>query len=91
MNRKEAVIVLKEIFDKCKYLNGTYMALIPPNASSLLSQGYQVYIKASFDAETQKIIQKILEKYNCILLLEKEDVAIIYEPETKKMDCQIAN
>jgi hypothetical protein len=84
LDRKEAVLVLREIFEKCTLFDGTYLALMPPNSASLLSEGYQVHLKIPIDKETQACMQQIAEKYNCTLYTinkSGEDVAIIYRPK----------
>jgi hypothetical protein len=82
LNRKEAVQVLKEMFEECTLFDGTYIALMPPNSANLLSHGYQVHIKVPIDNRTQQCMQKIAEKNKCTLIIKnKEDVAIIYRPK----------
>ncbi len=84
LNRKEAVLVLREIFEECTLFDGQYLSLMPPNAAGLLSEGYQVHIKVPIDKETQDCMQQVAKKYNCALSLinrHGEDVAIIYRPK----------
>ncbi|MBE3116128.1 hypothetical protein IMZ68_02900, partial [Candidatus Bathyarchaeota archaeon] len=57
MKREEAILVLKELFDKCTNLDGHYLEVIPPKASKDISLGYQIQIKAALDEETRTCMQ----------------------------------
>ena len=86
LNREDAILVLREIFDKCTLFDGTYLSLVPPNAASFLSQGYQVHIKIGLDDETrscmQDILDHILEKHGLALNEEeKKESVIIFKPK----------
>ena len=84
LNRKEAVLVLKEMFEECTLFDGQYLALMPPNSAGLLSHGYQVHLKIPINKETQDCMQRVAKKYNCALsTINKngEDVAVIYRPK----------
>jgi hypothetical protein len=84
LDRKEAVLVLREIFKNCTLFDGQYIALMPPNSASLLSEGYQVHIKVPFDQKTQECMKQVSEKYHCCLSFSNrsgDDVAIICRPK----------
>jgi hypothetical protein len=84
LNRKQAVVLLKEIFERCTLFDGNYLALMPPDSEGLLSQGYQVHLKVPIDKETQACMEQIAEKYSCCLHFinrSGEDLAIIYRPK----------
>ena len=86
LNRDEAVLVLKEIFEECTLFDGNYIALMPPNAAGLLSKGYQVHLKVPIDKETQGCMQQVAKKYNCAVSMinrNGDDVAIIYRPRNR--------
>jgi hypothetical protein len=76
----EAVSVLREVFEKCTLLDGTYVSLVPPNSVNELSLGYQVHIKAPIDEMAQMCIEKILNTHGLVLRVENERV-IIYRPK----------
>ena len=80
MKREEAILVLKELFEKCTNLDGHYLELIPPNAASLLSGGYQIQIKAILDEETRTCMQDVLMKYQLTIKVEEANSFIIYRP-----------
>jgi hypothetical protein len=84
LNRKEAVLLLKEIFEQCTLFDGQYLSLMPPNAAGLLSEGYQIHLKVPIDQKTQDCMKQVSEKYSCCLSFinrNGEDVAIIYRPK----------
>jgi hypothetical protein len=63
LKREEAISVLKELLDGCRGLDGHYLELEPPSASSSTQGGYQIIIKLALDVETQKCILNILKKH----------------------------
>lgn len=80
MKREEAILVLKDLFDKCTNLDGHYLEVIPPSASKDMSLGYQIQIKATLDEETRTCMQDVLMKYQLTIKVEEEDSFIIYSP-----------
>jgi hypothetical protein len=78
LNRIEAVSVLKEIFEKCTLLDGSYVSLVPPNNTNLPTQGYQVHIKAPVDEMAHMCIQKLLDEHRLTMKMEN-DLIIIYQ------------
>lgn len=80
MNRNEAIAILKEVFEKCKLLDGTYVSLMPPNSADLESQGYQIHIKTPIDEMAKMCMEKILNN-NRLSLKTENDLAIIYRPK----------
>jgi len=80
LKREEAILVLKELFEKCTNLDGHYLELLPPNASGKMSGGYQIEIKATLDEETRTCMQDILIKYQLTIKIQDEDSFIIYRP-----------
>jgi hypothetical protein len=80
LKREEAILVLKELFDKCTNLDGHYLEVIPPKASKDMSLGYQIHIKATLDEETRTCMQDVLMKYQLTIKVEEEDSFIIYSP-----------
>lgn len=80
MKREEAILVLKELFDKCTTLDGHYLEVIPPKAASKLSGGYQIQIKTILDEETRTCMQDILMKNHLTIKIEESDSFTIYRP-----------
>jgi len=63
LKREEAILVLKELLDNCRGLDGHYLELAPPLASTSTLEGYQIIIKTALDTETKKCIQDLLMKH----------------------------
>jgi hypothetical protein len=60
LKRSEAVLVLKELLDKCKCLDGHAVELVPPATST---EGYQIIIKGVIEGETMRHINDILVEH----------------------------
>jgi hypothetical protein len=80
LKRDEAILILNEIFGRCTSIDGRYLALMPPNASNLLSAGYQIVIKTDLDEETRSCMQDILIKNRLSIKVREQDEFIIYRP-----------
>ncbi len=79
MERHEAVLVLKELFGKIARLEGKSVALMPPDADSVLADGYQIHIKAKVEDEMLSQIEHALD--GCCLKIRKENnLIVIYKP-----------
>ena len=83
LKREEAIIVLKELFDQCTTLEGHYLELLPPDASNLLSGGYQIVIKTTLDEVTRNCMQDVLIKYHLTIKIPDAQTFIIYKPLQK--------
>jgi hypothetical protein len=84
LKREEAIIVLKELFEKCTTLDGHYLEILPPNASSSMSSGYQVVIKTALDEETRNCMQDVLIKYHLTIKVLDPETFVIYKPHQEK-------
>ena len=80
LKREEAILVLKELFEKCTNLDGHYLELLPPDASKRMSGGYQIQIKATLDEETRNCMQDVLMKNHLTIKIEEADSFTIYRP-----------
>ena len=80
MEREEAILLLKELFEKCTFLDGQYLALMPPGYDIALSKGYQIKIKTPLDEETRNCMQDVLMKYHLSIKITEPDGFIIYRP-----------
>ena len=80
LKREEAILVLKELFEKCTLLDGRYLALMPPHATTLMSKGYQILIKTPLDEETRNCMQDVLMKNHLTIKITEPDTFVIYRP-----------
>ena len=84
LKREEAISVLKELFEKCTFLDGHYLSLLPEGYEGLISKGYQILIKTPLDEETRICMQDILIKYQLTIKIIEEGTFVIYRPVTVK-------
>jgi hypothetical protein len=80
LKREEAILVLKELFEKCTTLDGHYLELLPPEASTMMSGGYQIVIKTVLDEYTRNCMQDVLMKYHLTIKVQDEQTFTIYKP-----------
>ena len=82
LKREEAVLILKEIFDKCTLYDGSWVALMPPNSANILAHGYQVHLKVPLDEQSRSCMQDVLQKYELAMMVkENEGLTVIYKPK----------
>jgi len=83
LKREEAMLVLKEIFDKCTLYDGSWVALMPPNSANVLAHGYQLHLKVPLDEQSRSCMQDVLQKYDLAMMFkENEGLTVIYKPKT---------
>lgn len=83
MNRKQAVTVIKDIFDTCYSMEGKSLKLLPPKADNTLSKTCQIHIQANDDPFLKSCVERIASEYN--LAVKQEDgFLIIYKPYPSK-------
>lgn len=81
MNRQEAVDLLKEISDTCGSLREQGIALMPPDADSVLSHGYQLHIFAEVSEESIVCLKEVIKKRKLQLnLVQEKNLLVIYRP-----------
>ncbi len=80
LKREEAISVIKELFEKCTFLDGHYLALMEAGYAGLMTKGYQILIKTPIDEQTRNCMQDILMKYKLTIKVQEEDAFIIYRP-----------
>jgi hypothetical protein len=90
LKREEAILLTKEILDKCVGLDGHGFELVPPIPPTA---GYQIIIKGILDQETKQHVQTILTKHQLTSQTgsfwrtkrspnkTEPDILIIYKPK----------
>lgn len=82
MRTVEAVNMVKEISTSCASLKPYVIAITPPNASSVLSKGYQLHVFTQAGQEGILCLKPVLEKNKlCLKVLQEENKLIIYKPQ----------
>ena len=94
MKREEAISVLRELLDNCIGLDGHYLELSNPYASTESIEGYQIVIHTTLDKKTKDQIQQILVKHELAFqegnlwktkrAKTEPDTFIIYKANAKK-------
>jgi hypothetical protein len=59
LKREEAILILKELFEKCTDMDGRYMSLVPPTSVEPIAHGYQIHIRAGLDILTEKMSARV--------------------------------
>ncbi|XHH10294.1 MAG: hypothetical protein ACFCUE_06605 [Candidatus Bathyarchaeia archaeon] len=79
MLRFEAVKILKEMLVGCNSLEGKSVKLMPPDADSVQSVGYQIHVQKRLDGAEKACIIKIAQKHS-LSMHDYEDFHVIYKP-----------
>jgi hypothetical protein len=77
MERPEAAEILKEILQNCSSLEGRSVKLMPPDADSVLSKGFQIHLQKSNEGIKKNCIYKIAKKHG-LQVYDEEDFLVIY-------------
>jgi hypothetical protein len=79
MKFAEAVILLREIVDRCPSLDGSVITLNPQKAIYPQYRGYHINIKSTFDKDSMSGLRKIVEGHDLSMKV-KVDSIVIFEP-----------
>ena len=79
MNRKQAVTLIQEIFDKCQQIEGKSIKLLPPKDNNALTNTYQIHIETKNDEVLVSCITNVAEKHNLAVRC-KDGFCIVYKP-----------
>ncbi len=79
MDRKQAVYVLKQLFEQCDWIEGKSIKLMPPKENNALSSTFQIYIETNGDDVVPSCIRDIA-KENGLNFKEKDRCVIVYKP-----------
>lgn len=81
LNRKQAVALIKEIFDACRAVEGKSIKLLPPKENDSLSHTFQVYIETKNDPLIVGCVENIVGKHKLAVKIT-DGWMIIYKPYT---------
>jgi hypothetical protein len=78
LNRKEAILVVKELLDKCAFLDGKYLSVVSPTSIEPPTAYYQIHIRANLDSLTEACMREILDNHDLSMqAFKSEELAII--------------
>ncbi|MGO8806730.1 MAG: hypothetical protein ACLQO7_09060 [Candidatus Bathyarchaeia archaeon] len=79
MNREQAVNIIKQIFEQCRFIEGKSLKLLPPKGNDALSNTYQIHVQVNSDALLADCIEGIAGKHN-LAVTRKNGYCIVYKP-----------
>ena len=79
MDRGQAVSVLKQIFERCEWVEGKSIKLMPPKENDALSSTFQICIQMNADNVVPSCISEVA-KENGLMVKEKDGFLIVYKP-----------
>ena len=79
MERQQAVSIVKEIFDICRFVEGKNIKLMPPNADDVLSHGCQIHIETRDDDVLESCLQTVANT-NGLAMVKEGKLVILYKP-----------
>ena len=79
LDREKVSQVFDRVFNNCPMIIGRSIRLMPPNADSVHSKGYQVHISPNNDESLQNCIEKIA-KSNDLAIAVENDTLVIFNP-----------
>ncbi len=82
LDREKVTKLFKEISYRCRQIEGRSLRLMPPNADSVYSKGYQIHISPNNDLLLQDCIERIAKSNYLAIAIEK-DTLIIFNPIKK--------
>ena len=85
MNREQAISVIKELFERCQFIEGKSIKLLPPKGDNTLSNTYQIYVQINSDNLLASYMEVIAKERNLAFMC-KEGYCIIYKPYLNMCD-----
>lgn len=79
MNREQAVNVIKQIFEQCRFIEGKSLKLLPPKGNDALSNTYQIHIQVNSDELLAACVDDIAKKHN-LVVMRKDGYCVMYKP-----------
>ncbi len=79
MQREEAVVAIKEIFDRCPHIEGKSLKLMAPDAVSVLSKGCQIHIETMKNETLGNCLATLSYRLN-LAVHNEGNFLIIYKP-----------
>jgi hypothetical protein len=79
LDREEVLRLLKVLFDQCRHIEGKSLKLMPPNADSVHSKGYQIHISPNNDEALEHCIERIVKEHNLVVANE-DNILVIFKP-----------
>ena len=79
MDRRQAIEVLKDVFDNCIGLEANTITLMPSQARGILAKGFQIHITAEISQDARYCLLELAKKYG-LKVHEGQGRLMIYTP-----------
>lgn len=79
LDRDRVVNLFRVIFDDCSQIEGKSLKLMPPDADSVYSKGYQIHFSIDKDENLEACIKRIAEA-NELATIKEKNILIIFNP-----------
>jgi hypothetical protein len=83
LDREEVRRVFKVLFGQCRHLEGKSLKLMPPNADSVHSRGYQIHISPNNDEALECCIERVVKEH-ALAVADEGDTLVIFKPMDSK-------
>jgi len=79
LDRETVLRLFKVIFGRCRHIEGKSLKLMPPNADSVHSKGYQIHISSNNDEMLEGCIERIAREYE-LAVANEGNTLVIFKP-----------
>jgi hypothetical protein len=83
LDREEVVRVFKVLFGRCRHIEGKSLKLMPPDADSVHSKGYQIHISPNNDEALECCIERVVKEHE-LAVADEGDILVIFKPMDSK-------
>lgn len=79
LDRKEVLRLFKVIFSRCRHIEGKSLKLMPPDADSVHSKGYQIHISPNNDEALECCIERVAKEHE-LAVADEGNTLVIFKP-----------
>lgn len=83
LDREEVLRLFKVIFSRCRHIEGKSLKLMPPDADSVHSKGYQIHISPNNDEALECCIERVAREH-MLAVADEGDMLVIFKPVDSK-------
>jgi hypothetical protein len=83
LDRDEVIRVFKVIFGRCRHIEGKSLKIMPPDADSVHSKGYQIHISPNNDDALECCIERVAKEH-ALAVADEGDMLVIFKPIDSK-------
>ena len=79
LDREKVLRLFKVFFGRCRHIEGKSLKLMPPNADSVHSKGYQIHISPNNDEMLEGCIERIAKEHE-LAVANEGNTLVIFKP-----------